>query len=227
MKKTAKKSGAKTKKRKASAAQLAALKRGRAKAAANRKKATPKKKAVTKKAVTKKKKVAVNKRFSIPKENSMATTTKTPEKKKRRRSSRRSGFGGKMKGIMPMVKDVGLAVAGGVGANVLANRIPIANPKVKAAVPLVAGILLSTVIGKNKPIFREIGTGMAVLGGLALLKQFAPNVPMLAGEEDIVLLPSDYQYQGEMQQLGYEGGSPLMGEMQNMGEEEYISPADL
>lgn len=225
-KKTAKKSGAKTKKRKVSAAQLKALAKGRAKAAANRKKTAPKKKAVTKKAVTKKRKVAVNKSVPVRKENPMATK-KTPEKKKRRRSSGRSGFGGKMRGIMPMVKDVGLAVAGGVGANVLANRLPIANPKVKAAIPLVAGILLSTVIGKNKPMFREVGTGMAVLGGLALLKQFAPNVPMLAGEEDIVLLPSDYQYNGEMQQLGYEGGSPLMGEMQNMGEEEYLSPANL
>lgn len=226
MKKTVKKSGTKTKKRKASTAQLKALAKGRKKAAANRKKAAPKKKTVTKK-----KKVAVKKSVPARKEKPMATKKRksTPETKKRRKSSVRSGFGGKMKGVMPMVKDVGLAIAGGIGAGVLANKLPVANPKVKAAIPLVAGILLSTVIGKNKPIFREIGTGMAVLGGLALLRQFAPNVPMLAGEEDVVLLPEDYQnYMGEMQQLGFEGGSPLMGEMQSMGEdEEYLSPASL
>lgn len=216
-KKTAKKPAPAKKKRKASPAQLAALARGRAK-----------RKAIT--GGSKKRKVS--KSVSLPvkqekktmakKKSSTATTTK-------KRSVKRTfkGIGGRAKGMVPMIKDVGIAVAGGVGANVLVNKLPIANPKMKAALPLVAGLLVSSVLGKKKPMFREIGHGMAVVGAIALLKQFAPNVPMLAGEDEMVYLPEGYA--GDMLQLGYDEDPDLMGDMLQLGDEseEYVSPASM
>ena len=154
-----------------------------------------------------------------------STTTTTT--KKRSVKSTFKGIGGRAKGMVPMIKDVGIAVAVGVGANVLVNKLPIANPKVKAALPLVAGLLVSSVLGKKKPMFREIGHGMAVIGAIALLKQFAPNVPMLAGEDEMVYLPEGYA--GDMLQLGYDEDPDLMGDMLQLGDEseEYVSPASM
>jgi hypothetical protein len=136
-------------------------------------------------------------------------------------------MGGRAKGLVPMVKDVGIAVAGGIGSSVLVNKLPIANPKLKAALPLVAGLLVSSVLGKKKPIFKEIGHGMAVVGAIALLKQFAPNVPMLAGEDEVYYIPEGYQ--GDMMQLGYDEDPDLMGDMLQLGDEseEYVSPASM
>ena len=148
-------------------------------------------------------------------------------KKKRSVKSAVRSIGGRDKGLVPMVKDVGIAVAGGVGANVLVNKLPIANPKIKAALPLVAGLLVSSVLGKKKPMFKEIGHGMAVIGAIALLKQFAPNIPMLAGEDEVYYIPENYQ--GDMMQLGYDEDPDLMGDMLQLGDEteEYISPASM
>jgi len=217
-KKPAKKRPAPKRKRKASPAQLAALARGRAKRKA--KTGTTKKRKVTKSSslpVKQEKKTMAKKRRSV------ATTTK------RRRSVKSAfkGIGGKAKGMVPMMKDVAIAVAGGVGANVLANKLPIANPKLKAAMPLIAGILVSSVLGKKKPIFREIGHGMAVIGAIALLKQFAPNLPMLAGEDDTAYLTENYQ--GDMVQLGYDEEPDLMGDLLQLGDDqdEYVSPASM
>lgn len=218
-KKTAKKPAPAKKKRKASPAQLAALARGRAKRKANT-------------GGTKKRKVSKKSSLPVKQERkTMAKKKRSPATTTKKRSVRRvaRGIGGKMKGMMPMIKDVGIAVAGGVGANVLVNKFPIANPKIKAALPLIAGILVSSVLGKKKAIFREIGTGMSVIGGLALLKQFAPNIPMLAGEDEMVYLPEEYQ--GDMMQLGYDddGDGDYMGDMLQLGDdqEQYVSPASM
>jgi len=216
--KPAKKRPAPKKKRKASPAQLAALARGRAKRKA--KTGSTKKRKVSK---TSSLPVKQERKTMAKKKRSSATTTK-----KRSVRSVAKGIGSRAKGMMPMIKDVGIAVAGGVGANVLVNKFPIANPKIKAALPLVAGILVSSVLGKKKAIFREIGHGMAVVGAIALLKQFAPNIPMLAGEEEMVYLPEGYQ--GDMMQLGYDDDDgDLMGDMLQLGDdqEQYMSPASM
>lgn len=216
-KKTAKKPAPVKRKRKASPAQLAALARGRAKRKA--KTGSTKKRTVTKKVNLP---VIQEKKTMAKKKRSSATTTKKRSVKRSVRS-----IGGRAKGLVPMVKDVGIAVAGGVGANVLVNKLPIANPKLKAAIPLVAGLLVSSVLGKKKPMFKEIGHGMAVIGGIALLKQFAPNIPMLAGEDEVYYIPEGYQ--GDMMQLGYDEDPDLMGDMLQLGDEseEYMSPASM
>lgn len=218
-KKSAKKRPAPKRKRKASPAQLAALARGRAKRKA-------------KTGVTKKRKVTKSSSLPVKQERkTMAKKRRSPAttttKRKRSVKSSFKGIGGRAKKMIPMIKDVGIAVAGGVGANVLVNKLPIANPKLKAALPLIAGLLVSSVLGKKKPMFREIGHGMAVIGAIALLKQFAPNLPMLAGEDDVVYLPEGYQ--GDMMQLGYDEDPDLMGDLLQLGDESegYLSPASM
>jgi hypothetical protein len=214
------------KKRKASKAQLAALARGRKKAAANRKSASPKRKP-RKKTSRKIRTIKESKPMARRKSSKAVAKTTT----KRRRSSGRGNFiKGKAKGMIPIVKDVAIAVGGGVAGGVLANKLPIANPKIKAALPLVAGILLASTLGQKKRIMHELGTGMAVIGAIALLKQFAPNIPMLAGEDEVILIPPGYG--GDMMRLGYDddnGDLSQMGDMFNLGDdqEEYMSPANL
>lgn len=208
-------------KRKVSAKTLAALARGRAKRKSNLKAAKKKtsKKTVSKPVQQERKTMAKKKK----------ATSEKPRKRSRAKGYAR-GIAGKAKGMIPMVKDVAIAVAGGVGGGVLANKLPIANPKVKAAIPLVAGLAIASILGKKKHIFHEIGTGMAVIGGIALLKQFAPNVPMLAGEDEVVLLPPGYEgCGGDMLQLGYDDDADLMGDMLQLGDEseEYMSPANM
>ena len=219
-KRPAKKKPAAKRKRKASPAQLAALARGRAKRKV--KTGVVKKRRKSTKAISLP--VKQERKTMARKKRSVASTT---TKRKRSVKSAFKGIGGRAKGMVPMIKDVGIAVAGGVGANVLVNKLPIANPKLKAALPLIAGILVSSVLGKKKAIFREIGHGMAVVGAIALLKQFAPNLPMLAGEEEMVYLPEGYQ--GDMMQLGYDDEPDLMGDLLQLGQESdgYLSPASM
>lgn len=227
------------KKRKATPAQLAALARGRKKLSSKR----PKAKSQTRKKASKPKvkralrpKVKTTEtKFVIVKPQEKKTmarkkSTKTTTKKKSSGRRRVAGFAGKAKGMIPVVRKLAMAVAGGVGAGVIANKVPVANPKVKAAIPVVAGIVMAATIGKKKPIFHEIGEGMAIIGAIGLLKQFIPNVPMLAGEEVIYIPDGSYpqEYAGEMMQLGYDEEDDLMGEMMQLGEEEeYLTAASI
>lgn len=151
-----------------------AAKKKKAKKKTTRKKTTAKK--VTKRKSTKKKTV----KKSTPKRKAgrMAKKRKTTKKRTRRRSG---GGGGKMQKVLMD----GLAAAGGaIGAGVVANQIPLPDPRMKAALPIVAGIVLaSTKMGRG-PMARMVSVGMVAAGSLALMKQFAPNVPTLAGEEE-------------------------------------------
>jgi hypothetical protein len=212
------------KKRKASKAQLAALARGRRKAAANRKTASPKKTKPRKKSSSRVLTIKENKPMARRKSSKAVAKTTT-----RRKSSGRANFlKGKAKGMIPIMKDVAVAVGGGVAGGVLANKLPIANPKLKAAIPLVAGIVLAATLGQKKRSMHELGTGMAVIGAIALLRQFAPNIPMLAGEDDVFIAPPGYG--GDMMRLGYDDDdNGQMGDMFNLGDdqEEYISAANL
>ena len=97
---------------------------------------------------------------------------------------------------------VGLGMAGAVAANMAANAIPIPDPRLQAALPLVGGMVLMMMPAKNK-MFAEVGLGMAIGGGLSTLKAVAPNMPFLAGDEaleleyldsdDIPMLPEEIE----------------------------------
>lgn len=217
------------KKRKMSAAQKAALAKGRKAAAAKRrkstKKATPaKKKTARKKAVRK----PIKKRSSPPMAKKKRSSAKKKGPSKTRRVARRAK--GLVGGVMPMMTDAALAVAGGVAAGFLANKVPIADPRIKAALPIVAGLGISMTVGKKNKMAEGIAKGMVILGTVAVVKQFAPNVPMLAGEDDYDSLP----YYNDPEMLGMEvddfddlDDDMMGGPVQIAADEPYYSPADL
>lgn len=218
------------KKRQASPAQLAALARGRAKIAKKRKPSASKKPSARRKTKSTGTSVVV---IQPSQEKKVMARKKSagssPATKKKASPARRglTGIKGKAKGLIPVVKDVALAVAGGVAAGAIANKLPIADNRLKAAAPVVAGILLAGVMGKKNAMFREVGTGMAVIGAIGLIKQLMPNVPVLAGEDQVYIIPDNSGYAGEMMQLGYDDSDEYMGEMMQLGNEEYLSPASM
>lgn len=235
------------KKRKASKAQLAALAKGRKKAAANRKtaKKTVKKsrarkstisaelkpllisegvkmarKKTAKKTVRKTRKSATRYRGE-----SLAGSTK---RKRTRRSYRRySGIGGKIDVVKPLI-NTGIAVAGGVAGSFAANKFPIADAKIKAAIPVALGLALGlTKIGRKNAMVQAAATGMMVAGGLALLRQFAPTLPLLAGENEVDMV-TDSQVNALLGAPVDLMGTPydLMGE-EDSEEEDYTTAANL
>ena len=133
-----------------------------------------------------------------------------------------------------VVKNAAIAAGGGIAAGMLANKLPIANPKLKAIIPIVAGVALATTIGRKKHMFHELGTGMVVLGVVALVRQLAPTVPMLAGEDDGEQLlgfmddqgQQELSYGGEPMQIGDDDEFSSMGENVSIGDGEYVSAAD-
>jgi len=111
-------------------------------------------------------------------------------RKRSRRSVRRYGFD--KKDIMSILMSAGGAVAGGIGSSYVVNMIPNLSPKVKAALPLVGGVALSMTRMASKPLVKSLALGMMVTGGLALVRQFMPTLPLLAGEDEVTgqaLLP--------------------------------------
>jgi hypothetical protein len=189
------------------------LKRGREKL--SKKKTPPIKKKVKNKVI----KVIENKQ-TVSKKGIPKMAKRKSKKAKTTRVM--SGIASRAKGLTPVVKNVALAVGGAVAAGAIANKLPLTNPKLKAATPMIGGILLAGTFGKRNQMLKDVGTGMAVIGALSLLKQFMPNVPVLAGEDSIIYLPEGYipQLEGDYMRLG--GDTVRFGQ-----EEEYLSPASM
>jgi len=124
---------------------------------------------------------------------------------KHRKHSFMSGVGGKS-GVMSAVMDGSAVVGGVIGASAISKLVPVANPKVKALIPVALGIGLGmTKIGKSG-IGKNIAIGAVAIGILNLVKQFAPALPLmgeeyfgipteLSSEESAVL---GIPYQGEL-----------------------------
>lgn len=236
----------KKKKRTMSAAQKAALAKGRAalakkrksggkttkrkttkrRATAKKKAATPKKKTTTRKTVAKRK--TVKRGTSMAKKKSGGSSVK---RKARRAAGKARNFLRKS-GAKGILMDAGTAVAGGIAAGFIANKLPIADPRIKSAAPIIGGLALAMTLGKKNPIAKGIGTGMVVLGAVSIIKQMAPQVPMLAGESDYQLPPyGALPYAGETLDLGYsdfdDDSIATMGETVDLGEDVYVSPASI
>ena len=179
------------------------------------KKKVVKKKVVKKKVVKKKvvkKKVVKKKTIKkiVKKIRKVATVAKKKKQvTKRRRSVPRGGK------IQRALIGGGAAAAGAIGAGVAANFIPIPNPKIKAAIPILMGIVLAaTKIGRGQ-VMQTVSAGMIAAGALAVTKQLAPNVPLLAGEDDeMVFIPSNE----EEAMLGYTEPN-MLGEPEYVGDE--------
>lgn len=227
----------KRKKRTLSAAQKAALAKGRKKLAAKKHVRKPRRKQTSLGAELKP--------LLLTEGTKMATRTrkrKTTRKKvshrrygedfgfegKRKRTRRHvrrysgAGRGGKLDIMKPLISS-GIAVAGGVAGSFIANKLPVA-PKLKAALPLVLGLVLDiSKAGRKNPMVQAAATGMMVVGGLALARQFFPTAPLLAGEEEVSMIDTSV----DPTLLG--APVDLSGEEFNFSadDDEYVSPADL
>ncbi len=209
-------------KRKLSQKQLFALAKGRSALAKNR--SASRKTDTAKKKKTKKVKIKSSDKGTINQgEKKIMAKEKVTKRKTSLRSSV-SNLGRGAKSFAPTIKTVALSVGGAVAAGAIANKLPLTNAKLKAATPLLAGIVLAGLLGKRNTMIKEIGTGMAVVGAMSLLKQYMPNVPVLAGEDTIVYIPEGYvpPMNGEYTRLGYSGETVNFG-----AEEEYLSPASM
>jgi hypothetical protein len=94
------------------------------------------------------------------------------------------GFGGKRdmgSSLGAAMMQAAVVIGGAVGGNVLANVVPIANTKIKSSIPLLLGIVLAIAGAKNK-MLRALGLGMSAIGGVRLVREFVPNMPLLASE---------------------------------------------
>jgi len=227
------------KKRVLSAAQKAVLARGRAKMAANRGRKAPKRKASRK----------VKK--SNPSTSTVMTVYAEPKKTKRKKSStsgvvmaKRKSSSGRSRvasvgrkagtfirdaGTGGMLRSAGLALAGGIASGFLVNKFPVKDARIKAALPIIGGIVLSGTLGKRNKMVKGVAEGMVLLGAVSLFKQLAPGVPFLAGEQQYYIpagipyipggqLPAPDQSTAD---LGF------MGENVSMGIDEYYSAVDL
>lgn len=153
------------------------------------------KKVVRKKIVRKKpvrktvsKKVVKRKTPIKRKGPSMAARKKKPPTRRKRRNNPRMN-------IQKTLVDGAFAVAGAIGASALANMIPIPDPRIKAAIPIVAAIILPTTKLVKGDMAKALSMGMLTIGAVSLVRQFMPNVPLLAGENENMLdyIPEDEQ----------------------------------
>lgn len=219
------------KKRKASPAQLRALAKGRAALKRKRKGGAPKKRKATTKRKPATRKVVSKRKTTVRKKGNPPMAKRKRRRggfrKKARSTYRRArGFLSKQGDAMMILRDAALAVGGGVAAGIVSNQLPFPDPRLKSAAPIVAGILLATTVGRKNEMVRGVANGMVVLGAVSLIKQFMPNIPMLAGEDDLLYVP-DY----DPDLLGYDEMDPseleeLTGDTVELGTS-YVSPADL
>lgn len=100
----------------------------------------------------------------------------------RRRSRRMSGAsrGGKINIAQPLM-NTALAVGGGIAGRLAKNAIPLPDERMKAAIPVLLGIVLS-MMGKRNKMLENVGFGMAAIGGVELLAVLMPNVALFQGE---------------------------------------------
>jgi hypothetical protein len=204
------------------------MKRARAKTGGTKTKRRKKtvKKATVRKTVSK---VKRSKRKGVPamaKRKHHRRSSASGSKKSYRRSRKAGGGMGKA-GVINMVKNAAVAIGGGLVAGALANKLPIQQPLIKALSPALAGILLALTIGKNNPILQQLATGMIVMGGVAGVRAQFPNVPLLAGEESVMISP-DLLGQDEYDQLpDYSGmGVENIG-MDDIADEEFVTSANI
>lgn len=105
-------------------------------------------------------------------------------RRRSRRHSRRGllmgGIGGGMKAVVPVLTQGAIGAVGAVGSAFIASKLPIANAKIKSAVPLALAILI-TLFGRKIPMSKPLAFGCAMAGVLSLTKQFVPALPLLSG----------------------------------------------
>lgn len=139
------------------------------------------KKTVRKKPVRKtvRKKVVRRKTPIKRKGPSMAARKKKTSTRRKRRNNPRIN-------IQKTLTDGAMAAAGAIGASAIANMIPVPDPRIKALIPIAAAIILPTTKLVRGDMGRALSMGMLTIGALSLVRQFAPQLPLLAGENDML-----------------------------------------
>jgi hypothetical protein len=102
-------------------------------------------------------------------------------------------------------------VVGAIAAGAVASRVPVKDPKLKAALPMALGAaLVAAKQTRKNPMVRNAAIGAIVAGGLATAKQLAPDLPLLAGEDS-------YMDELDYFPTGQELGVPMMGQESLLG----------
>lgn len=105
-----------------------------------------------------------------------------------------------------------VAVGGGVAASMAAHYIPIANPKAKAAIPILLGMVLASLpLARKNKMVHAAAIGSVVVGAMSLVRQMAPNVPLLTGDMQY--------YGGDMYVPQYGEQAAMLGYPAQMGGE--------
>jgi len=111
-------------------------------------------------------------------------------KKRRRRHRSRSMYGEllgatvKPKAIQAAALDIGVTLGGAILGALIAGRIPIKDPRIKAAVTMAAGIAGASM--SKQAMVQHISNGIAIGGGLALVRSLMPQLGLAGGEELVI-----------------------------------------
>lgn len=111
---------------------------------------------------------------------------RTYKRKRRRRSGNPGNPGGKLK-IQDILMRAALGAAGGIGGSLIAQKVPVKDPRIKAAIPLIAAVGLSMTPLMKQKMMQPLVIGLATVGTMSLIRQFVPNIPLLAGEDEVYL----------------------------------------
>lgn len=113
---------------------------------------------------------------------------------KRRVSRRRKGMGALpgMSNITGSLMNVAGAIGGAVAASYVQNKLLatmfVDKPAIKSGIVLAGGIVLESMM--KTPLFKSIGNGMAIAGGLSLAKTLVPGLNGI-GEYEMTSLMED------------------------------------
>jgi hypothetical protein len=190
-------------------------------------------KKVSNKKVTKRR-TPKNKIYKEPLKKGVKPMAKSKKRKKRRKNPgnpgnptrrRRRAQGG---AITDLMTKGGLAVVGAIGAGFVSQQIPIKDPRVKALVPMATAFILSATRFGRMSQMKPVMLGFMVASGMAIVRQFMPNLPLLAGEGEQGYLPDYYD---EQALLGYNNNDDLMDydyeedDLDMMGQD--VSPGEI
>jgi hypothetical protein len=119
-------------------------------------------------------------------------------KKKRRHGARMRGFSPrKMLSKSNLMENMVLfasVAAGSMGSNFISTITPGKQPIFKALSPILAGLVITMLAGKNRMI-ATVGAGIGAGGILKTMKQLFPTIPYLSGEvsTELQITPADVQ----------------------------------
>jgi hypothetical protein len=152
----------------------------------------------------------------------MGTSRKRRVHRRRARRTYLHGIGSGKNAIMKLIINGGIAAVGAVGGSFVASKIPLPNVKLKPFVPIAIGLALGMSKLSRKPVVQSLCLGLIAGGTLAAIKQNFPQLPTLAGDEEL-----ESYVQGEYLEDQSEMGIP-----ENMGIVEDMSgaiesPADM